>query len=49
MPDDLDKVDAEVVVEARVIMLPAVPVQVNVPLNVWVVPLVNVTVFGALI
>lgn len=47
MPDALDKVEADVVDEARVIMFPALPVQVNVPPIVWVVPLVKVTVCGA--
>ncbi len=47
MPDDLDKLNAEVVDEARVIRFPAVPVQLKVPANVCVVPAVKVTVCGA--
>lgn len=47
MPDDLDKLNADVVEEAKVIRFPAVPAQVKVPPIVWVVPAVKVTVCGA--
>ena len=47
MPDAFDKLNTEAAEEANVIRFPAEPAQVNVPLNVWVVPAVNVTVCGA--
>lgn len=47
MPELFDKLNAEAADEARVIMFPTEPVQENVPLNVWVVPAVKVTVCGA--
>ena len=47
MPELFDKLNTEAADEARVIKLPAVPVQVKVPLKVWVVPAVKVIVCGA--
>lgn len=47
MPDALDRLNTEAAEESNVIRLPAEPVQVNVPLKVWVVPDVNVIVCGA--
>ena len=47
MPDALERLNWEVVDEARVMTLPELPEQVNVPPMVWVVPAVKVTVWGA--